>query len=504
MTVVLLALAVLIVLNQANPLTTRLGRDSGMYAYVASRVVRGDTPYLSAWEHKPPGIFFVDALGLALAGGTRWGIWLAEFVFLLAAAVAGFHALRGRFGKGAALAASLIWLAGLSLVLEGGNFTEELSLPFSFISLLLFGMTLKRPAAAWLYVALGVMTGCAFMLRPNNAGVQIAIVLTELVLCVLRKRIWRESLKGWLALAAGFILPAAAAAAYFLSRAAFRPFLEAAFLFNLSYGSRVDLLGALISGVKHLGFAAGVGLAGMLLAFQELGGSPRRFRFDPILLWLALDFVLEILLSGLSGLNYPHYFISWLPWVAFASALLISRLAGSFEGWLQRHALPALAGAILVLALASVGTLRGYAAALKDLSASQGEVQRQEQLPSYVNENTQPGETVLVWGGEAGINFLARRDAPTAHFQYGILAPSPITDRISAEFHRDVTANPPRLILDEAGEELPPLSASNPVQWLASRGLPPLAFVQEFFDFVHANYTYKTSVTGVPVYTLSR
>jgi hypothetical protein len=28
---VLLALAVLIVLNQANPLTTRLGRDSGMF-----------------------------------------------------------------------------------------------------------------------------------------------------------------------------------------------------------------------------------------------------------------------------------------------------------------------------------------------------------------------------------------------------------------------------------------------------------------------------------------
>ncbi len=73
LTVALMALAVLIVLNQANPLTTRLGRDSGMYAYVASRVVRGDTPYLSAWEHKPPGIFFVDALGLALAGGLLAG-----------------------------------------------------------------------------------------------------------------------------------------------------------------------------------------------------------------------------------------------------------------------------------------------------------------------------------------------------------------------------------------------------------------------------------------------
>ena len=105
--VLLLALAVLIVLNQANPLTTRLGRDSGMYAYVASHLLRGNTPYVSAWEHKPPGIFVIDALGLALAGGTRWGIWSVEFVFLVAAAIAGFYALKRHFGALAAPVASL-------------------------------------------------------------------------------------------------------------------------------------------------------------------------------------------------------------------------------------------------------------------------------------------------------------------------------------------------------------------------------------------------------------
>jgi hypothetical protein len=81
--ILLLALVVLVVLNQANPLTTRLGRDSGMYAYVASHLERGHTPYVSAWEHKPPGIFFIDALGLELAGGTRWGIWFVELISLL-------------------------------------------------------------------------------------------------------------------------------------------------------------------------------------------------------------------------------------------------------------------------------------------------------------------------------------------------------------------------------------------------------------------------------------
>jgi len=502
--ILLLALAVLIVLNQANPLTTRLGRDSGMYAYVASHLMRGHTPYVSAWEHKPPGIFFIDALGLSLAGGTRWGIWLVEFVFLLAAALTGFHALKRHFGTGPALGASLIWLAGLSLVLEGGNFTEEFSLPFALISLLLFAMTLKRPPSFWLYAALGLATGCTFMLRPNNAGVQFAIILTEAALILRRQRSWRESLKGWLTLGAGFIIPVALAAGYFLARNAFQPFIEAAFLFNAAYGGRVDLLGSFISGVRQLGFAAGVALVGMLIAFGNLRDQFKGTAVDPILLWLGLDFILEIVLSGLSGRNYPHYFISWLPWMAFACALLLSKLAPSFESWFQRFALPALLGAIVFLALASVSTLNAYASAFSRLAASPGEAQRQEQLPEYVNEHTQPGDTVYVWGGEAGVNFLAQRDAPTAHFSYAQLGPSPLTNRLSAEFYEQIVSHPPALILDQAGDQLPPLSTPNPVQWLDAHNLYATPYMQEFFDFVHANYLYRTSVAGVPVYALGQ
>jgi 4-amino-4-deoxy-L-arabinose transferase-like glycosyltransferase len=139
-----------------------------MYAYVASHLVRGHTPYVSAWEHKPPGIFFINALGLALAGGTRWGIWLVEFVSLLAAAIAGYFALRRRFGTAAAAGASLIWLAGLSLVLEGGNFTEEFSLPFNFLALLLFGLTIKRFPSPLLHAALGLTMGCTLHAAPEQ------------------------------------------------------------------------------------------------------------------------------------------------------------------------------------------------------------------------------------------------------------------------------------------------------------------------------------------------
>ena len=97
--VTLLVLVCLIVLAEANPFTRTLGRDSGMYAYIASRLLQGQTLYLAVSENRPPGIFFIDAMALWLGHGTRWGIWLVEFSLLLGAAVVGFYALRELLGK---------------------------------------------------------------------------------------------------------------------------------------------------------------------------------------------------------------------------------------------------------------------------------------------------------------------------------------------------------------------------------------------------------------------
>jgi hypothetical protein len=506
--VVLLVLAVLIVLAQANPLTTRLGRDSGMYAYVASHLLQGHTPYLTAWEHKPPAIFFIDALGLWLGGGTRWGIWGVEFIFLLGAALAAFQALKQFFGPWPALLAGLLWLPGLGLVLEGGNFTEECSLLFSFISLWLFSRLLRRPSAWWTHAALGLAFGCSVLTRPNNAGVPATIILTELLLVALKRRTPAQTVRALVATGIGFLAPLAAAAGYFASRGALQAALEAGFIYNFYYGGQAQFAAAFASGIQNLGFAAGVGLVGVWLGVEKLLSQLKSHTLDPLLLWLVLDFVVEGMLSGLSGLNYPHYFMCWLPWIAVAGALLFNRLFASSAVWLQRFSLPVLLAAILALSASSLNTLAVYAGGFARLAGSHTTVQRQEPLPRYVHEHTLPGETVLAWGGEAGINFLSGRDSPTAHFQYGILIPSAITDRISAQFYQDVKAHPPALILDgslgDNSGDLVPLSTLNPVGWSAARGFYAPPHLQDFFEFVQKNYTMRTIVAGVPVYSLNR
>jgi hypothetical protein len=194
--------------------------------------------------------------------------------------------------------------------------------------------------------------------------------------------------------------------------------------------------------------------------------------------------------------------------MAVACALVFNRLSPEVAKGARGLAVPVLLGTIAILAIASFPTLRSYGQSIAMLVGNRATAQREELLPKYVNEHTLPDETVLVWGGEAGVNFLARREAPTPYFQYGILVPSSITESISAAFIQDIQSHPPALIVDATmgnpDGELVPLSTSNPIVWSAAHRAYAAPHLLEFFDLLHANYSYKTSVAGYPIYILKR
>ncbi len=498
---VLLALSVFVVLSQANPLTTPMGRDSGMYSYIARHLLQGKTPYVTAWEQKTPGIFFIDAGALLLGGGSRWGIYAMEFLFLLGAGLAGFFALKNTFGHGPAVVASIAWLGALGLLLQGGNLTEEYALLFSFLSLWLFTLIQKRPAL-WQHFALGLAFGCGFLTRPNNAGVQFVVVLTEVLLVIFKQRPFWPSLRDLLATGLGFLIPLAAVSVYFLSRHAFQDMFDASFLYNTYYAGRPDPVGSFLSGLQILGYLGGIALVGMAMAYDSLRMQIRDHALEAITLWLCLDFIIEVLFSSLSALNYAHYFIDWLPWMAFCYALMCRRIFPAAAEWAARFPAGTALGAILLVSLLSVPAFFDYARSFAD-PVPVGTLQRQQALVRYVEEHTGQDQTVLGWSAETSVNFLAGRDAPTAQFQYGILVASSMTDRLSAEFYQDLQTHPPALIIDYL-HGVPPLSVNDPVAWSKAHDQYPQPYIQQVFDFVHRNYSYETTVEGLPIYVLNR
>jgi len=62
---IFIALLVFAILLPESPLyKLYLERDSGVFHYVGWLITQGKIPYRDVWDHKPPVIFFINALGL--------------------------------------------------------------------------------------------------------------------------------------------------------------------------------------------------------------------------------------------------------------------------------------------------------------------------------------------------------------------------------------------------------------------------------------------------------
>ena len=54
--------------------------DSTVFLYMGQRILDGFIPYKDAWDHKPPMIYWINALGLYLGQGSFLGVRLIEFL----------------------------------------------------------------------------------------------------------------------------------------------------------------------------------------------------------------------------------------------------------------------------------------------------------------------------------------------------------------------------------------------------------------------------------------
>lgn len=499
---------VLIVLQQSNPYFTKLERDAGAYAYIGSQIAKGEPPYISVWESKPPGIFFINAIAILLGRGTRWGIFAMEFLFVFGSSLSGYHFIRKQFGLVQAIIASIFWLYSLNNVLAGGNFTEEYSLLFGFCALYLFYLSTKNKSL-WLDVGLGITFGCTFLIRQNNAGVHIAILVTIFLIGIYTKTL-QATFKRMFIIGLSAFIPILAISLYLLQQGAFDKFLEAAVFYNFFYaGNRTNLFSSFPSGIAWMGFSAGASLLGYTIAFFLLLDDIKNKRpLNSIILWLIIGGVIEVILSSLSNRNYEHYFINWLPVVACSVAVLTNQTLTPLIAWADKNSNKFI-GVVLFVTVFFFGTVPiTFANSIKPLLFDRSKkIEYVDLVAQFVNANTTPEQTVLVWGGQAGINFLSKREAPTSHLFYPLYPPSQISDKNSVEFYQDITTAPPELIVDGSvfdPNNLIPLSTTAPLKWLEEHNalIPP--YLLDFLKYVQENYILLGTVTNVDIYQLKK
>jgi hypothetical protein len=461
--IILIAMLVALVLLQSNPLASYSSRDGSLFAYAGHIILEGKLLYINVWDNKPPGIYYLNAFALWLGKDTRWGIWVVEFVFLFGAVWFGYRSMKTIWNPLAAIFATALWLWGLNTPLNGGNFTEEYSLLFNFLAIYTFTKSIQKPGRIIYDLVIGVCLGLSFVFRANNIGIEASILLVWVVILFTEKKILLL-LQKLVMIFFGFVVVLELVSVYFLLHGTFNAMFFASITYNFFYAGKVGSnfwQSNIVNGFNAIGLAAWIALLGYLIILQRMIKGLMTKRLDEITLLLFIGWPIEIILSGLSGRGYNHYFISWLPIVALLCGIVFSFLfSRTFKTWIENVILKRMGLVFLTFILATLIIFWKDWVVYKQsfytvLFNRGGGIEVVDPITQYVRKNTAPQDTIFIWGGEAGLNFTAKRDSPTAYVTYPLFANSPLLSHLDDGFLTDIMAHPPRLIIDDYTSTLP-------------------------------------------------
>jgi hypothetical protein len=448
-------LGTIVALFPANPGNMTLpSRDSGVFLYVAWRFLSGDIPYRDVWDHKPPLIYFVDALGLAATPHSLWGVWFLQIIFIFFTLFLTYKLLDREFGIYAALAGTLTLTSGLLTVLQKGNVTEEYALVFQALCFWLFIIAWKKNFPVRTSFWIGIWSGVAFNFKQTTIGIWITYGLILLVIRLLQRK-W--PLVDLLSLLAGWLIPSIVLAIYLTSQSAVADFWEQAFLYNFVYIGTHEgirrLIPIFIKGFAYLrnGWVLYIAILGWLTGSSYIWLKRKSFAEISSLILIALvNLPIEVILITVSGRSILHYYLTPLPVMAilagvlvYTASLLIGKIPRLSSQKIQRW-IPGIVLATIVLG--QLGQVKSYPWYVQSLSDND-----YAPVIDYVVKNTNENDKVLIIGAESVVNFLARREAPTRYvYQYplALLGRRPMFE----EYFDQILENKPALIIDTRGQ----------------------------------------------------
>ena len=464
--------------------------DECDFALFGRMVQAGAVPYLGVADIKPPLTYVASHLAERLAGGPSFtAIHLLGVAAILATALLLRAAARAWTGDDRAGWAAA-WLSVLAVVCESPAVNAEILMNVPVAAALLAAVLAERRGLLRLDVASGIAIGVATLVKQQAGIALVALGVAYLVPLVSRGAASRRPLLRAGALAAGFCLPWAAAAA-----------VAASYDWPSFYSWVIARNLHQVQAARSFSWLRAAGSVALCLAATALpwGLAVRRAARprDAIATALALLLALTFIPVSLGGRFYEHYFLQFAPPLALLGAPELAALARRFAGLgrLRRGALVALA---LLPFLGSVGyaTARGVA---RDFPSQDPKA---NVIAAWLRANTRPGDRVFLWGDFSVVYCLAERLPGTRYMRTAPhigdfdplqLPPGPPAHRFRSETDialtlSDLTANRPAVVVDTSPADLHGWSRF------------PLADLPDVDGYVREHYVAAAAPAGAVVY----
>lgn len=513
--------SIAVVLCCALLLTTfSFGRDQGIYATVGSGILSGKVPYRDLWDFKTPGIFFVFATAEALFGHTMAAPRILEAIGLVGMALA-MAELSERWYDSRTPG----WIgAGIASIVHVEMDFWHSGQPESFGGIL-------TVVALWLatreagtrgrllgWATAGALLGFSALLKPPLGGV--AIVLLAYLVRQQRELGKNHLLLGAASMAVGGALPFLVCGGWFWARGGW-----AAMVWTLkdfvpgytSLGWHGDhralemFYFAAVEALTRFSALIVVGVVASLMlpqrAQRELGGSF-------LLLGCAVVQVTGIalqakffqyhygattpLLSLLAGLGWYKLWTrarAWHPLGAWVVAL------AALAGLLMRKPVKDVPGSVperswarlqYLLRRPSYDTRAKLDAELH--RAADYDLAADRRVADWVLANTQPRDSVLVWGFEPAIYWITGR-RPATRFIYDVPQRSQWQTEYSQKLFMDeVVHNQPTVVVVQHNDVFPGVTG------YMTDSAGDLKRFTALESYLETNFEYTTTIEDFDLY----
>ncbi|MCO6439320.1 MAG: glycosyltransferase family 39 protein [Phycisphaerae bacterium] len=354
--VVLVVVAAVLVAFRLHAWLLPLEADECNYAYIGARLLEGKQLYVDVWDHQPWGVFALVAGTIALFGDHPEVFRSLSLIFSLATMVLVFGVTRRVASSWAAVIAALVFAIVSS---DPGTAGEGCNREIYMNALILAAWYLalrwgsKNAGGAALLLAAGVSLGLASTIKTVVAAQWLALAFWVGGVAAFRGRGTREQRDGAnvtnvvssiLLFGLGPLAIWILTGAYFGLTGRWEEFIDAVFLFNLSYsddsGGLLSRFATFFHPPHPFTFQSALPVwAALVAAVIWIGiavASGRRRGYGALLLLAVSSFVAVCM----PGKFWPHYYYLMIPVGAIAAGLISDRGVVALQSALRKLAGP--------------------------------------------------------------------------------------------------------------------------------------------------------------------
>ena len=210
--------------------------DDQMFGYYGWRIAHGATVYLDVWDNKPPGIYWINALGMLVGHDSYFGVIALCAAALVIAHAAFFVVAASVFHRGAAALATILLSFYLTHAFyTGGTNRTETFLVACELAAVAFYMRGWARDRWWTWYAAGLCCGLAFLFKQVGLAAWGCLGLHTIVMVILGYLRFGQGLKRCLLLLGGAATTVGLAAAVLAWQGALAEACFATFGFNRAY-----------------------------------------------------------------------------------------------------------------------------------------------------------------------------------------------------------------------------------------------------------------------------